>query len=99
MGFCFQVAVVITDGEMTRKDRQYENLPVLAADLKNKGVELYAIGIGKFSPLELEEIASKSENVFTSSSFENLKGTLSDRLTEELCDGEYRVLYPIFNSE
>ena len=83
-----QVAVVVTFGEMTKADRLYEKLSVVSADLKSKGVHVYAIGVGsRISRLELEEIASNSENVFTLPSFKDLNG-FSSQLKAELCKGE-----------
>ena len=81
--------MVLTDGEMTTVDRSFGNLTALSSQLGSKGIKVYALGVGKhFSRSELEEIASKKENVYTAASFEDLQG-LSDRLTKGFCEGEY----------
>ena len=82
---------MLTDGEMTKAGRLYEKLSVVSADLKSKGVHVYAIGVGsRISRLELEEMASNSEHVFTSPSFKDLQ-SLSSRLRAEFCKGKHWV--------
>ena len=79
---------MITDGQQT-KTEQYTELSVASQGIKNKGVTVYAIGVGSgVDKEELEEIASGPQYVFTSSSFKevhNITGGLRDRF----CKGEY----------
>ena len=80
------MAVVITDGKQTTTGN-YTRLSVASQGIKNKGVTVYAVGIGS-SPdrAELEEIASSSENVLTSASFRALQ-TIAPQLRKAVCDG------------
>ena len=55
--------------------------------MKNKGVIVYALGVGSGPDrAELEEIASGPENVFTSPSFKDLQNVAS-RITRRFCEG------------
>lgn len=55
--------------------------------MKNKGVTVYAIGVGEGPDSnELEEIASDSEYVFTASSFRALQ-TIAPVLRTGICEG------------
>ena len=81
------MAVVITDGKQTTTG-SYTRLSVASQGIKNKGVTVYAVGIGS-SPdrAELEEIASRPENVLTSASFTALQ-TIAPELRKAVCDGK-----------
>ena len=58
--------------------------------MKNAGVDVYAIGVGKGADAaELREIASGQENVFISASFKELQ-TLAVQIRKKLCEGQYR---------
>jgi len=82
-----QMAVVITDGKQTTTG-QYTRLSVASQGIKNKGVTVYAVGVGSGADkAELEEIASALEYVFTSSSFKELQD-ISLGLTKRLCQGK-----------
>ena len=82
-----QMAVVITDGKQTTTG-QYTRLSVATQGIKNKGVTVYAVGVGSGADkAELEEIASAPEYVFTSSSFKELQD-ISLGLTKRLCQGK-----------
>ena len=84
-----QVAVVITDGKQTTT-RNYTNLSVASQGIKDKGVVVYAVGIGKGADrTELEQIVSGTENVLISSSFKELQN-ISTVLTQKLCQGKDR---------
>ena len=51
---------------------------------------MYAVGVGSGADkAELEEIASRPEHVFTSSSFQDLHN-ISFGVTRRLCEGDYR---------
>jgi len=83
----FQLAVVITDGKQTTTG-QYTRLSVASRGIKNKGVTVYAVGVGSGADrAELEEIASGPEYVFISSSFKELQN-ISLGLTRRLCEGK-----------
>ena len=82
-----QLAVVITDGKQTTTG-QYTRLSVASRGIKNKGVTVYAVGVGGGADkAELEEIASGPEYVFISSSFKELQN-ISLGLTRRLCEGK-----------
>ena len=93
----FQMAVVITDGNQT-KTGNYTKLSVASQGIKNKGVTVYAVGIGSNpNRAELEEIASRPENVLTSASFRALQ-TIAPQLRKAVCDGKSVYLfYPLGN--
>ena len=77
---------MITDGRQTTTG-QYTKLSVASQGIKNKGVAVYAVGVGTGTErAELEEIASRPEYVFTASSFEELM-SISSGLTRRLCEG------------
>lgn len=79
--------MVITEGTQTTKEA-YTELSVASSGLKNKGVILYAIGVGdNYDRSELEDIASGSEYVFTSPSFKEI-ANLSSPLRAQFCKGE-----------
>ena len=78
---------MITDGRQTTTG-QYTRLSVASRGIKNKGVTVYAVGVGSGADkAELEEIASRTEYVFTSSSFKDLQ-IIFPRITRRLCQGE-----------
>jgi len=78
---------VITDGKQTTT-QSYTRLSVASRGIKNKGVTVYAIGVGSGADrAELEEIASGSEYVFTSSSFSDLQD-IAPRITKRFCAGK-----------
>lgn len=82
-----QLAVVITDGKQT-KNARYTRLSAASRGIKDKGVTVYAVGVGSgVDKEELREIASESQNVLTSSSFKDLQN-ISLGLTKRLCAGK-----------
>lgn len=69
---CQQVAIVITDGEQTTT-KEYTPLDIASKRIKDKGVEVFALGVGSSVNVDqLRQIASSNDNVFTSSGFEQL---------------------------
>ena len=85
--FFHKLAVVITDGNQT-KTGQYTRLTVASQGIKNKGVTVYAVGVGKAADMtELREIATAREYVFTSPSFKGLQN-ISSGLRDRLCLGK-----------
>ena len=78
---------MITDGKQTTT-LPYTRLSVASQGIKDKGVTVYAIGVGSGADrAELEEIASGSEYVFTSSSFSDLQN-IAPRITKRFCSGK-----------
>ena len=81
------MAVVVTDGKQTTTG-SYTKLSVASQGIKNKGVTVYAVGIGSNPDrAELEEIASSPENVLTSASFKELE-TIAPQLRTTVCEGK-----------
>lgn len=79
---------MITDGRQT-KTGNYTRLSVASQGIKNKGVIVYAVGVGSgVYKAELEEIASTPDKVFISSTFEDLQ-KISSELTRRMCEGEW----------
>ena len=78
---------MITDGKQTTT-LPYTRLSVASQGIKDKGVTVYAIGVGNGADrAELEEIASGSDYVFTSSSFSDLQN-IAPRITKRFCSGK-----------
>ena len=76
---------MITDGKQTTTS-QYTKLSEASRGIKDKGVIVYAIGVGSgVDQAELEEIASGLDYVFTSSSFESLQNEAS-KIRKSVCD-------------
>ena len=76
---------MITDGKQTTTS-QYTKLSEASRGIKNKGVIVYAIGVGSgVDQAELEKIASGLDYVFTSSSFESLQNEAS-KIRKSVCE-------------
>ena len=87
--FFVQALVVITDGKQTTS-KPYTKLSLASQGLKNAGIAVYAVGVGKGADAaELREIASSQEKVFISASFNELH-TLAVDIRKRLCEGQYR---------
>ena len=83
----WQLAFVITDGKQSTKEN-YTRLSEASQGIKNKGVTVYALGVGNgVDRAELEEIASSSDYVSTASSFEDLL-FISSGIRQLFCAGE-----------
>lgn len=79
---------MITDGKQT-KTGPYTRLSVASQGIKNKGVIVYAVGVGSgVHKAELEEISSTPDKVFISSTFEDLQ-KISLELTSSMCEGKW----------
>ena len=77
---------MITDGNQT-KTGQYTSLPVASQGIKNKGITVYAVGVGKAVIMsELSEIASSAEYVITSPSFKDLQ-KITSGMRRQFCEG------------
>ena len=67
-----QIAIVITDGEQTTA-KEYTPLDVASKRIKDKGVEVFSLGIGSnVNTDQLRQIASSNDNVFSSAGFDEL---------------------------
>ena len=63
---------MITDGEQTTT-KEYTPLDVASKRIKDKGVEVFSLGIGSnVNTAQLRQIASSNDNVFTSAGFDEL---------------------------
>ena len=82
--FSQQVAIVITDGEQTTT-QAYTPLDIASKRIKDKGVEVFALGVGSGVKIDqLRLIASSNDNVFTSPSFEELVNVVNS-IVEKSC--------------
>uniref|UniRef100_A0A667HHK2 Collagen alpha-5(VI) chain n=1 Tax=Lynx canadensis TaxID=61383 RepID=A0A667HHK2_LYNCA len=83
-----QMLIIITDGESHDRNRLNDT----ALKLRNKGINIYAVGVGEANPLELEAIAGNKSNTFYVGNFtklEDLYLPLQERMcinAHELCD-------------
>ena len=85
---------MITDGNQT-KTGQYTRLSVASQEIKNKGVTVYAVGVGRTADIaELEEIASDPEYVHTSPSFKDLQ-SITSGIRRRFCEGDALQLLEI----
>ena len=87
-----QIAFVITDGKQT-KTGQYTPLARASKLLKDKGVQIVAIGVGEIRTVvdytELLDISSSDEYVFVAKTFEELQNPGNARLfRRRVCDGK-----------
>ena len=79
---------MITDGKQTTAEK-YTRLSEASQGMKNKGVTVYALGVGSGADrAELEEIASRSDYVSISPSFKDLL-SISSELRQQFCSGKY----------
>ena len=90
--FKLQIAFVITGGKQN-KTGQYTPLARASKLLKDKGVQIVAIGVGELSTVvddaELLDISSSNEDVFVATSFEELQNPGNARLfRRRVCDGK-----------
>jgi len=79
-----QVAIAITDGEQTTTN-EYTPLDIASKRIKDKGVEVFALGVGTSVNVDqLRQIASSNDNVFTSPGFEQLVDVVKP-IVEKFC--------------
>jgi predicted peroxiredoxin len=88
MFYC-QILLVLTDGIQT-KERAFTPLAQASLSVKQKGVRVYAMGIGKsVAKDELEDIASNpNRDVFLSESFSALKPKVQEIIDKVCFPGE-----------
>uniref|UniRef100_A0ABM5GMN7 Collagen alpha-6(VI) chain n=1 Tax=Pogona vitticeps TaxID=103695 RepID=A0ABM5GMN7_9SAUR len=76
-----QILLVITDG------RSHDKVSKVAEDLRKKGVDIYAIGVGRIDQLQLSQIAGSSDRKYTVDNFSELK-VIKKRLVDDICEEE-----------
>ena len=77
--FFFQALLLITDGRQTHISNPNEPTPVeVSAAIKNRGIEISAIGIGAADAVELWDYASKPENTLLVNYFSVLRKYVLD---------------------
>jgi len=83
--FCNQMLIVLTDGEQTKRG-QWTPLGLASRYVKEKGVRVFSMGIGKsVSRDELNQISSNpSRNVFTAKSFRTLEPVIQ-QIIDTVC--------------
>ena len=80
---------MLTDGAQTRNGKKGPYTPLAEASqpLKDKGVDVWAIAVGKRANIsELQVIASDPKKVFIVSSFKQLKSIIEE-LQKKACEG------------
>ncbi|XP_041423473.1 collagen alpha-6(VI) chain-like isoform X1 [Xenopus laevis] len=77
------ILILITDGATTNADRP--NLPIVSNALKDDGIIVFAVGVGKAVPQELQQIAGQPDRWFLVQDYKGLDG-LHDNITKVVCD-------------
>jgi len=82
-----KVLILLTDGTQT-KDAGAEDPADVAKELRDKGVRVISIGIGKgVNPTELARIAGDQSNVFSAPSFDELvSADFLDKVNQAGCE-------------
>ncbi|XP_075404010.1 collagen alpha-5(VI) chain [Tenrec ecaudatus] len=81
-----QVLIVITDGVSHDRDRLQDT----ALKLREKGITIYAVGVGEADREELETMAGNKENAIHVENFDKLKD-IHQLLRESLCEASPEV--------
>ena len=82
---------MITDGAQTKSGKKGPYTPLAKASqpLKDKGVDIWSIGVGKgVNRTELETIASDPKKVMIVRSFKELKPVVEE-LQRKACEGKF----------
>ena len=80
----------MTDGMQTRDVEGAEDLHIASKPLKEKGVQVYSLGIGaNYDIGELLDTASDERSVFKAGNFEELLSIVSS-ITQQTCKGNLR---------
>ncbi|KAH0627279.1 hypothetical protein JD844_002802 [Phrynosoma platyrhinos] len=79
-----QILLVITDG------RSHDKVVKASEDLRKKGVDIYAIGVGRIDHLQLSQIAGFSDRKYTVDNFSELK-VIKKRLVDDICEEENKT--------
>ena len=79
---------MITDGEQTTT-KEYTPLDVASKRIKDKGVEVFSLGIGSnVNTDQLRQIASSNDNVFSSAGFDELVEVVKP-IVEKSCPSKF----------
>ena len=79
---------MITDGKQSIDRGPYEHLDVASEKLKQRGVDIYALGIGKnVKQAELRLMVSNQDNIFIAQNFDLLLAEVSN-IKQQICDGK-----------
>ncbi|XP_015282167.1 PREDICTED: LOW QUALITY PROTEIN: collagen alpha-6(VI) chain-like [Gekko japonicus] len=76
--------LVITDGD------SHDDVAQPAEDLREEGVEIYAIGVGDIKDTTLQTIAGSSERKYRIADFTGLSN-LKKRISNEMCNGRVKA--------
>ena len=80
----------MTDGIQTRDVEGVEELHIASKPLKEKGVQIYSLGIGaNYDIGELLDTASDERSVFKAGNFEELLSIVSS-ITQQTCKGNLK---------
>ncbi|XP_063309185.1 collagen alpha-6(VI) chain [Pelobates fuscus] len=74
-----QILVVITDGD------SQDNVAPPAQSLRNKGVDIYAVGVGNVQMTQLISIAGSSKTVFSVKNFAELQ-SIKKKIVRNICE-------------
>ena len=85
---CFQILLILTDGQQTEVDGVAVDLSEATRKLSRKGVEVFVLGVGDSVniPELLEIAADKDENVFQAENFDELEPVV-ESLVNSFCKG------------
>ena len=88
-----KVLVLLTDGSQT-PSHGAEDPSVISKELRESGVKLIVIGVGKgVNSTELLKIAGSDDKVYTADSFDELiRGDFIDKITAASCSGKSLLL-------
>lgn len=86
----------MTDGIQTRDVAGAEELHIASKPLKEKGVQIYSLGIGSNYDIgELLDTASDERSVFKAGNFEELLSIVSS-ITQQTCKGTLKFIFIVF---
>eukprot|EP00079_Xenopus_tropicalis_P026917 XP_012820989.1 PREDICTED: collagen alpha-6(VI) chain-like isoform X2 [Xenopus tropicalis] len=77
------ILILVTDGATTEADRP--NLPIVSKALKDDGIIVFAVGVGKAVPQELQQIAGYPDRWFLVQNYKGLDN-IHDNITQVVCD-------------
>lgn len=87
ISLCLQIIVVLIAGKQITENGSFIPLNETSKLLRNKGVEIFVVGVGFKENIDISEliqISGKPENVLTSEKFENLV-ILAEDLAKVVC--------------
>jgi len=79
-----QLLIVFTDGKQTRDEFQYTPLGEASEPLRQKKVDIFAVGVGDAAFSELRQLTESNEHVFIAKSFADL-GPLASEVLAAAC--------------